>query len=176
MYTRGDLANKTDGKLFALILYLCRHVTTIQVALMHIALTPVALVSCSLVLNAHKQIQTTKPARPIILPTVVYSKIVAQCHANPYKQSGCTTVLANYYDLISLLVVPVALVSLFVNITIIALITILKGNYHSLGHDELSPSETGHLAAARCARMKRTANTRNNPVQPAAKFELKSVA
>lgn len=44
-----------------------------------------------------------------------------------HEQSGCVTVLANYYDLISLLVVPVSLASLFVNITVIALITISRG-------------------------------------------------
>jgi hypothetical protein len=42
------------------------------------------------------------------------------------RQTGCTIVLANYYDLISLLVVPVALVCLFANITIIALIAISR--------------------------------------------------
>lgn len=43
------------------------------------------------------------------------------------QTSGCVSVLSNYYDLISLLVVPVALISLFVNITMIAMITVSRG-------------------------------------------------
>lgn len=67
------------------------------------------------------------------------------------QTSGCVTVLANYFDLISILIVPVSLACLFVNITMIALIAISRG--HQLAHE-----------------------TRDRPRNHAQRFELKAAA
>lgn len=50
------------------------------------------------------------------------------------KQTGCTVVLAEFYDLLSLLITPVALASLFVVITMIALLTISRGKSSFVAH------------------------------------------
>lgn len=65
------------------------------------------------------------------------------------QTTGCVTVLSNYYDLISLLVVPVALISLFVNITMIAMITMTKSNYNSLDDQRQSDHLFGRSAIRR---------------------------
>jgi len=63
------------------------------------------------------------------------------------QTAGCTTVLANYYDLMSTLVVPVALICLLINITIIVLTTLVgdQNNLSDAQGSRLAPMGLGSV-------------------------------
>lgn len=57
--------------------------------------------------------------------------------------------IANHYDLVSLLIVPVALTSLFVCIMVMAMMTLLKGQDPQISHQHQSLQQTTNFHGPR---------------------------